>query len=102
MSTSSARATPATNLGESPIAWLRQRKDKSGRPMLDKEQFEAGERLRADFWFAEMTPRVTTNWTGVSLGHGRRSAPGVGLEMPDRVIAARERVKRALAAVGPE
>ena len=31
--------------------------------MISQAQFDAGERLRADFWFAQMTPRTTTNWS---------------------------------------
>jgi len=29
--------------------------------MISQPQFDAGERLRADFYFAQMTPRTTTN-----------------------------------------
>ena len=96
------RARPNINLAESPIAWLARRRDKDGRPMISEEQLAAGERLRADFWFAQMTPRVTADWGGVGSGSGRRGAPGVGVELQDGVIAATERVRRALSAVGPE
>ncbi len=88
---------------ESPLAWLRRRKDKSGAAMISDEQFTAGERLRSDFWFAQMTPRTTANWSAASSPSGdRRSAPGFGVALRDDVIAAKERVRRALAAVGPE
>ena len=40
------------------IAWLRRRKDRDGEAMISQAQFDAGERLRADFWFAQMTPRA--------------------------------------------
>ena len=73
--------------------------------MISAIQFEAGERLRADFFFAQMTPRTTTNWSAVSSARrGRRygaSSHGVA-EISDRAAAARECVRRALAAVGPE
>lgn len=95
--------TPARNLDESPLAWLARRKDKDGKPLLSDAEVSAGERLRADFWFAQMTPRVTANWSDVSSqAGGRRAAPGHGVELADHVIAARERVRLALAAVGPE
>jgi hypothetical protein len=42
---------------ESPLAWLRRRKDRDGEAMISQVQFDAGERLRANFWFAQMTPR---------------------------------------------
>jgi hypothetical protein len=104
---SAARAadhqTPERDLKESPLAWLARRKDKDGRPMLSDEEFDAGERLRADFWFAQMTPRVTANWSLLlSGGGGSRGAPDLGPDMRDSVIAARERVRRALASVGPD
>ncbi|MCL4766469.1 MAG: hypothetical protein KJZ80_09575 [Hyphomicrobiaceae bacterium] len=95
--------TPAINDNESPLAWLRRRRDKDGRPLISEEEFEAGERLRADFWFAGMTPKVTSSWNATSSSRReRRAAPGAGIEMQDRIVAARERVRIALQAVGPE
>lgn len=85
---------------ESPLSWLRRRRDKSGEPMITAVQFDAGERIRSDFLFAGMTPRVTVNWlaTGGSSGKG---GGGIGVELRDNVIAAQQRVRRALAAVSP-
>ena len=98
-----ARQQPTLNPAESPIAWLRRRKDKDGEPMISQPQFDAGERLRADFWFAQMTPRVTANWSAVGgTGRRRKSGAGSSSDMLDSVAAARERVGRALAVVGPE
>jgi hypothetical protein len=90
------------NVSESPLAWLRQRKDRSGAPLLTEAQFEAGERLRHDFTFAALGPRVTANWSALAASsHQARATPGAdGLR--DDVIAARDRVHRALAAVGSE
>ncbi len=94
---------PERNLAESPLAWLARRKDKDGRPMLSEAEFDAGEKLRADFWFAQMTPRVTANWSQLlSGGGGSKGAPDIGPDIRDSVIAAHERVKRALTAVGPD
>lgn len=94
---------PAFNLDESPLAWLARRKDKDGNAMLSDAEVSAGERLRADFWFAQMTPRVTANWSNLlSESGGRRSAPDHGVDLADHVIAARERVRLALAAAGPD
>jgi hypothetical protein len=95
-----SRRQPELNPAESPLAWLRRRKDKDGAAMIGDAEFQAGERLRADFWFAGLTPRVTTNWSAV--GGSGRAGPGLGLELKDSIVAARERVHRALAAVGPE
>lgn len=88
---------------ESPLEWLHRRRDKHGKPLISEPQFNAGERLRQDFWFAQMTPRITSSWSGVTADRSsRRSAPGAGVELSDGVIAAAERVRRALADVGPE
>lgn len=91
------------NAKESPLAWLAQRRDKDGKPMISALELEAGERLRADFERAQMTPRVTSSWSPAAAPSGQaRGAPGVGIEMADVVVAARQRVEAALRAVGPE
>jgi hypothetical protein len=104
MASASATAVtaPLTDPAESPLSWLRRHKDKSGRPLISAMQLEAGDRLRADFWLAEMTPRVTVNWgamggAGGSRAHGSR----IGVDQADGIIAAQQRVRRALRAVGP-
>jgi hypothetical protein len=94
---------PGRNLAESPIAWLFSRRDGDGNPLISEAEFNAGERLREDFHFAQMSPSVTQCWSAsAGTGGGARSAPGAGVELADNVIAAAERVRRALAAVGPE
>ncbi len=91
------------NAAESPLGWLRSRKDRNGRKLIEDHQFEAGERLRADYWFAHMSPRVTANWSSLAPSdRARRGAPSNPAALRDEVIAAKERVMRALAAVGPE
>jgi hypothetical protein len=107
MERSGARRRDAVTINpdESPIAWLRRRKDRNGEPMISQTQFDAGERLRADFWFAQMTPRTTTNWSSLSpQQRGRRygAARQSGTEILDSAAAAAERVRRALSSVGPE
>lgn len=94
------RAAPAPaapiDRAESPLAWLARRTDKAGRPMVDPAQLLAGERLRADFTRAGLTPSITTRWDATGV---RGSAPEA---FPDMVLAAKARLNRALAAVGPE
>jgi hypothetical protein len=93
----------ATNDAESPLGWLKSRKDRNGRPLLSEPQFAAGERLRADYWFAHLSPRVTSNWSALAPSERtRRGAPSSAAALRDEVIAAKERVLRALMAVGPE
>lgn len=86
---------------ESPLAWLASRKDKNGVPLLTAYQFEAGERLRADYYFAGLTAKVTASWDAAAVvkrgGGGNDRAA-----LTDNVLAARQRVMRALGAVGPE
>jgi hypothetical protein len=88
---------------EGTLAWLRRRRDKDGQPLITEPQFAAGERLAADFFHAQLTPRVTANWSGLVAGRRtRRAAPGAGVDLSDHVVAARQRISRALSAVGPE
>lgn len=97
------RRSVLQNEGESPLGWLRRRKSRDGQPWIGEQQFEAGERLRADYWFAQMSPRVTANWSALApLNVSRRGAPAHGATLRDDVLAAKNRVVRALAAVGPE
>jgi hypothetical protein len=82
---------------------LRRRKDKDGRPLISEAQFAAGERLRNDYWRGQLMPRVTADWSqSATSRRTRRAGPGVGVEFGDGVVAARERVARAMRAVGPE
>jgi hypothetical protein len=84
---------------ESPLAWLARRKGRDGRPMIASEEFIAGEKLRADFTRAQMSPRITSNWSAPT----GRAAPGSGAgEMTDAIVAARQRVRLAMQACGPE
>ncbi len=98
-----AKRPALVNESESPLAWLASRKDKEGKPLLAPHLFEAGERLRADYERACLMPRVTANWSATaSVSPSRRGAPRDPAEFSDYVLAARERVGRALDAVGPE
>ena len=94
-----AQQRPGLDPAESPLSWLRRRKDKSGDPLITAIQFQAGERLRADFAFSAMGPRVTANWSATGGSGG--SASGLGVEIADNISDAQQRVRRALAAVGP-
>lgn len=88
---------------ESPLAWLAKRCRKNGKPLIDAAQFEAGERLRKDFEVAQMQPRVTMSWSAASSsGTGKMRRPSDPIAITDRALAARDRVNRALSAVGPE
>lgn len=87
------------NEAESPLAWLRRRQGLAGLP-IEPASFEAGERLRADLDRARMMPRVTANWAAPVTDSQRFG--GDRLLAADVVIAARQRVRRALEAAGPD
>jgi hypothetical protein len=88
------------NDAESPLAWLARRRDKAGVPLISAWQFAAGERLRADYTYAALGPRVTASY---GIGSGGRSGGGnSAAHMSDTVLAARQRVSLAFSAVGPE
>lgn len=91
---------PACNDAESPLAWLRARRGKTGAALITDSQYMAGERLRRDFERAHFHGRVTTNWD-LSATAGRSGGNAVA-ELSEGALAARERYHRAIAAVGPE
>ena len=78
---------------ESPLARLR------FRGQLTPVQFEAGERLRQDFTMAGLMPRLCADLTAPisNAARGGTSAP-----MTEKLIAARQRFRLAMASVGPE
>ena len=90
------------NAAESPLGWMRSRRDGSGRPLLGEEQFCAGERLRRDFELAGLQPRLTADWQRPLDPAARRSGRNTRDEPGLTAIAARKRLETALAAVGPE
>ncbi len=91
----------AVNLDESPLASLMRRKGKDGSAYLSIDEFNAGERLRADFTRGLIMQRVSANWSA-AVSSGRRGAQDSLANLTDAALAARQRLERALAAVGPE
>lgn len=77
---------------ESPLARLRLR------GQITPAQFEAGERLRQDFTFGGLSPRVCADLTA-PISNTARGAKSVS--MAETLIAARQRFRRAMASVGP-
>jgi hypothetical protein len=87
------------NLAESPLAWLARRKGSDGKAMIDAAALAAGERLRRDLTIAGTLPSVSANWSA-SVAQGPRGADR--LDASEAMLAARQRVDKALGAVGPE
>lgn len=96
----SEASAPTFNDAESPLAWLRSRKAKNGKPMIGDEQFLAGERLRADYERSRLERRITSSWE-MSQTAGGSSGNRVA-DMTDAMISARQSFHAALDAVGPE
>ena len=100
--TPSGRETVTVNAAESPLALLRRRTGRNGAPFLSEREFRAGERLRADYSRGQIMPRMGINWNAAG-GGGRKQGDGNGLaELTEAALAARQRVERAVEAVGPE
>lgn len=92
------RTMRSVNLGESPIAWLARRRDSAGRPWLTPAEMAAAEKLREDYVGAGVVGRLTMAW---DAGPRARGGRGPGQEPAERARAAKDRIARALAAVGP-
>ncbi|WP_114522010.1 DUF6456 domain-containing protein [Altererythrobacter sp. ZODW24] len=87
-----SRGRSATvNLAESPLSWLH------ARGHIDERLYDAGERLRADYERAQMSPSVTMRWDPVRIsGQGGDQ----GLSPTERQIAAKARFDGAMAEAG--
>jgi Domain of unknown function (DUF6456) len=96
------RAEITVDDAESPLAWLARRKGRDGRPMLEPIQVQAGEKLRAQFTRANLTPKTTSNWSAPIVQSRRAGGGGGAAAVADVIVAARQQVHRALDAVGPE
>jgi hypothetical protein len=97
ITTELGRVNVTIDEAESPLAWLARRRGRDGRPMIEGHQLLAGERLRGDFTRAQLMPRTTSNWESPISSGGS----GAGA-FTDTMIAARQRVRHALDAAGPE
>jgi hypothetical protein len=88
-----AHRSVTVNLAESPLGWLK------ARGLVSERQFEAGERLRADWERAQMERSTTMRWDAPPTGRVARSAPEA-LDPTHAQIAAKQRLEAAVEAVG--
>jgi hypothetical protein len=82
------------NGAESPLGWL------FARGLLTRRQYDAGERLRADWERAQLSPRVTMSWDAAPVARGRGGA-GSQPDLSGAQIDAKRRFHDAVAAAGP-
>lgn len=82
------------NLAESPLGWLH------SRGLVSLRQFDAGERLRADWERAQLSPRITMAWDAAPVS-GCRGGAGAEVDLASSQIDARRRFHSAIDAAGP-
>ena len=82
------------NKVESPLGWL------LARGHVTMRQFDAGERLRADWERAQLAPRITMAWNNTPVVRGRGAAAS-GPDLSASQIDARKRFDAAIASAGP-
>ena len=86
------RRSVTVNLAESPLTWLH------ARGHLTERQFDAGERLRADYERAQIAPSTTMRWDPVRVDGG---AVDRDLTSSERQLAAKARFDGAMREAGP-
>ncbi|MDJ0613808.1 MAG: DUF6456 domain-containing protein [Rhizobiaceae bacterium] len=89
------------NFDESPLARLASRKTKAGNTYLSANEFNAGERLRADFERASLQPRISANLSATA-GLSGKGGFHQAHEISDFALDARDRVNKAVNELGPE
>lgn len=83
------------NLSESPLGWLH------ARGHLSDRQFDAGEKLRADWERANLAPSVTMRWDAAPVAGGKRAAPAI-LNETEAQLAAKLRFENAIDHLGSD
>jgi hypothetical protein len=82
------------NIAESPLGWL------FARGLVNQRQYDAGERLRADWERAQLAPRVTMAWDAAPVARGRGGSTGEP-DLTGAQIDAKRRFDDAIAHAGP-
>jgi len=88
------RRSVTVNRAESPLGWL------YAHGHVTRRQFDAGERLRADWERAQLSPRVTMHWDSAPMARGR-SGTKAGSDANAGQIDAQRRFEAAVASAGP-
>src|SRR5690606_20654839 len=69
--TDAGRDIVVVNWSESPLGQLMRRRGRDGEMFLTSAEFQAGERLRADYTRGQIMPRLGANWVA-SVSSGKR------------------------------
>jgi len=85
------RRSVTVNLAESPLTWLH------SRGHLTSREYDAGERLRADWEVAQLNPGMTMRWEPFT---SKSTRSDYGLNPTERQISARARFDGAIGAAG--
>lgn len=101
VSVEGTRQAVRINKLESPLGTIARLKEKSGAAFLPPEALAAGERLHADFTRAQLQPRLTMTYEPRLSAKSRGGSSGIA-DISDSAVAARQRVGRAMEAIGPE
>ena len=88
------RRSVTVNAAESPLGWL------LARGLVTRRQYDAGERLRADWERAQLSPRVTMSWDAAPVANGRGGSAATP-DLTGAQIDAKRRFHDAVAAAGP-
>ena len=88
-----SRRSVTVNLAESPLGWL------YARGHVARRQFDAGERLRADWERGQLASRLTMAWDSAPVSRGR-GGHGPAPDLSAVQIDARRRFEAAIAAAG--
>lgn len=81
------------NAAESPLGWL------LSRGLLTQRQYDAGERLRADWERAQLSPRVTMSWNAAPVARSRGGSSAAP-DLSGSQIDAKRRFDAAIASAG--
>ena len=70
--------------------------------LITREAYEAAERLHGDYHASILSPRITQNWDQLQTGRGQGQGQARSYDPPTSKVMAKERVFKALEAVGPK
>jgi Domain of unknown function (DUF6456) len=93
---------PLVDPAESPLYRLWLTKHADGTPVLDLDQFRAGERLRVDYEGAHLSGPLTMAYEERVGGGSARFSDNYLEGLNDAALTARQKLHHALDAVGPE